>query len=208
MAWFNDKKGEKKNVDSDEIPQLEELPKLPELPKIKTFDDDYSKSTLPKEMQMKDKLQPLPSIPQTKYADKFSQDMIKDAVRNKGSVNMNKYNNMQAFAQNSNDMEEDNELENEEEFDQLKPMVPTAFRAAAKKVGKIEPIFVRLDKFEDSLDTFEKMKKSVEEIKDLLKQIKEKKSQEEQELQKWESELQAMKAQIERIDSDIFSKLE
>ena len=70
-----------------------------------------------------------------------------------------------------------------------------------------EPIFVRIDKFEDSLDIFQKVKQKISEIENTLKDIKNLKEQEEQELTSWEKEIQTVKTQIEKIDNELFSKI-
>lgn len=189
MGLFN-KKDVKNNYINDEIPKLEELPPLPELPQLPETNFKYNQ----------ERLHPLPNIPSTKIGNKFSQAAIKEAISDENFQNP--------------------ELENfEEEKYPLKPQfkrltkdieeeIPYEFKEAIRKVRKAEPIYVRLDKFEDSLETFESMKQKIDEIKSLLKEIREKKTKEEQELQKWESELSAMKNQIEKIDREIFSKIE
>ena len=86
--------------------------------------------------------------------------------------------------------------------------IPTTFREAAKRVKEIEPIFIRLDKFEDSLHSFEKAKQQITEIEKMLRNIKRLKEEEEKELSMWETEVQTTKQQIEKIDQDIFSRVE
>ena len=72
----------------------------------------------------------------------------------------------------------------------------------------IEPIYVRLDKFEAGLKTFEEIKHKVLEVEELLGRINEVREKEEIELQEWEKEIQLIKSRIEEIDSSIFSKLD
>jgi len=77
-----------------------------------------------------------------------------------------------------------------------------------KRVRTDEPIFIRIDKFEESLKVFEKVKEKISEIEHLLRETKELKEQEQLELSNWEQEIQKLKLQIEKVDEDIFSKIE
>ena len=86
--------------------------------------------------------------------------------------------------------------------------IPLGFREAAKSVKDNEPVFIRIDKFEESLKIFEATKKQLIEIEKLLAHTKNIKDQEEKELQDWENDLRNIKARIEKIDKDLFSKLE
>jgi len=71
-----------------------------------------------------------------------------------------------------------------------------------------EPVFIRIDKFEESLKVFEKTREQVKEIEDLVRHAKNLKVKEDEELSKWEEEIQAIKEQIGKVDRDIFSKIE
>ena len=71
-----------------------------------------------------------------------------------------------------------------------------------------EPVFIRIDKFEESLKVFEKTREQIKEIEDLVRHAKDLKVKEEEELIKWEEEIQAIKEQIDKVDGDIFSKIE
>ncbi len=161
----------------------QELPKLPELP-------DFESS---------EKLSQLPQFPNDSFGEKFSQDIIKGAVTGK---------------KEENEEEEANEFEPEREGQTMRqPLsnekfehVPATFREAAKKMN--EPIFVRIDKFEEGLHAFEKAKQQITEIEKMLRDVKNLKEEEEKELSLWEREVQKTKQEIEKIDQDIFSKIE
>ncbi len=71
-----------------------------------------------------------------------------------------------------------------------------------------EPVFIRIDKFEESLKVFEKTREQIKEIEELVRHVKDLKSKEEEELIKWEEEIQTIKEQIGKVDRDIFSKVE
>jgi len=184
------KKGEPKKNKS-EFERLPELPKLPEFPE---FEKSKKKEQLPR----------LPKFPDNSFGERFSQNTIREAV--------------------TGEKEEDEEVPEADEFvsrnERMMPQplnqvkrpstrpVPVEFREAAKKVKTAEPIFIRIDKFEESLHAFEKAKQQVTEIEKMLKNIKHLKEEEEKELGMWEREIQSTRQQIEKIDQDIFSKVE
>ena len=84
-------------------------------------------------------------------------------------------------------------------------MPSTTIKSVTKK---LEPIYIRLDKFESTVAAFEEIRKKVNEIESLLAKIKETKRKEEAELEEWEQEIQTVKARIEAIDKSIFNKLD
>jgi hypothetical protein len=55
---------------------------------------------------------------------------------------------------------------------------------------------------------FHDIKTQVSEIENLIKMTKEVKAKEEEELTSWQNEIQAIKDQIEKVNQDIFSKIE
>ncbi|MEK6926438.1 MAG: hypothetical protein AABW50_04130 [Nanoarchaeota archaeon] len=76
------------------------------------------------------------------------------------------------------------------------------------RIKRIEPVFIRIDKFEASLKAFEKTKKEIADMEKILKNIGEVKEEEEKQLQSWQHEIMRIKEQIDKIDKDIFSKIE
>ena len=76
------------------------------------------------------------------------------------------------------------------------------------KVKENEPIFIRIDKFEESLKIFSRVKDKISDIEKLLNETKDLKNKEEEELSSWEEAVQKLKLQIEKVDEDIFSKVE
>lgn len=188
MGWFDKDKKEEK------VPELPELPKLPELP---DFEDD--------DTPLRQPINQLPSYPSNTLGDKFSQNTIKEAVTGKKEV----------MEDNADDQEEHFVMPQppkkmQSHRIQTKPIakqVPQEFEQAAQIVKQAEPIFIRIDKFEESLKTFEKAKGQVAEIEGMLKDIKTIKDEEEKELEYWEKQMKKIKEQIERVDQDIFSKV-
>src|SRR3989339_241874 len=86
--------------------------------------------------------------------------------------------------------------------------IPSEFKEASMKVKRTEPVFIRLDKFEESLGIFERIKEKIMDIEKMLKETQDIKDKEEKELKSWEEELKSIKNQIEKVNQDIFSKIE
>lgn len=192
MGWFsNDKKEEAKKLPSrpiQELPTLPELPKLPELPSLPDTDE-------------KEPIHQLPSFPNNPLGEKFSQDTIKDAVTGK----------------KEGDEEGADESDNDEQMIPAPPIhnmtsepspynKPNQYRIKSR-TEEAEPIFVRIDKFEESLDIFQKTKEKISDIDEMLREIKKIKEEEEEQLNAWEKEIQKVKEQIGKIDQELFSKL-
>jgi chromosome segregation ATPase len=201
MGWFGkEKKEEEEN--SYNLPELPELPKLPELPSL---NNSKNKS--------RETPHQLPSFPTNSLGEKFSQNAIKEAVVGKrGEGHSNDFAREQTNMQRMNEpfkKQQTKEFANQrlenirKEIDEI----PKDFREAAMKVRKNEPVFIQIDKFEESLKIFEKTKEQISEIDIMLKETKKLKEEEEKELEKWESEMQKIKEQIQKIDKEIFSKV-
>ena len=195
----------KKSKKEDSIPELPRLPSLPSLPELPN--NDFSRlPSLENEEFLKEKHTQLPSFPNNKFADKFSQDNIKNAIIGQEKEVEEEGEEIPKPKKEKFKMEEPEEKDApmEERFIPIKEKQPIL----DTRNSKDEPIFIRLDKFEESSNIFEKIKIKTDELNELLKENKELKEKENQEIQKWESEMQKLKAQIEKIDQDIFSKLE
>ena len=194
MSWFGKKEEQKKPVMQNT--GLPDLPKLPELP---TLNSPTTKNS--------DPLHQLPSFPSTNFGEQMSQSTIKEAITGK--------------KEDEEDSEAD-DLEHHEGQMMRGPLqkemplypedeeevIPRGFRNAIGRVRKTEPVFIRIDKFEESLKVFEKAKSEISEIEHMLSNIKKIKDEEEQELSSWETQIQSIKKQIEKVDADVFSKVE
>lgn len=195
MGWF-DKEDNKRTSGLPELPRLPELPKLPG-----------------------EGLPQLPSFPQSSFGQQFSQNAIKDAVTGKKEVDYRE------------DFEADELEETENERRMQEPLVPRVneMRNVAHPMtsvsnisprrnmttpmpmatsNKNEPVFIRIDKFEQTLKIFQKTKNKIDEIEKMLRDIKKIKEKEEEELNLWENEIANAKEQIAKVDRDIFSKVE
>lgn len=193
MKWFG-KKSKKENL---ELPKLPDFPKFPELPKMNEIGHPNS---LPK----------LPSYPPTNLGKKFSQVAIKDAVtgeKEDEEVFVNeplKKRGMQKPLK---------ELTREVSSYKMEKPLPLVKTKETKRffekpmVKEAEPIFVRLDKFEESLEMFENAKNKILGMEKILADIKRVKEEEEAELHEWKKEIQEIKNQFEIIDKEIFSKV-
>ena len=194
MGWFNKKK-------EKEVPSLPELPKLPELPNIEENSLDNSK------------IHQLPSFPTNSLGEKFSQNTIKEAVA--GKKEGEEVPEADDFAEDKQMMQrplkeplvpELSHLENIKAipFERRTDEIAEDFETSTKKA---EPVFIRIDKFEESLKIFEKTKDKISEIEKMLKHIKDVKENEERKLDSWENEIEIIKKQIEKVDANIFSKI-
>jgi tetrahydromethanopterin S-methyltransferase subunit G len=72
---------------------------------------------------------------------------------------------------------------------------------------QVEPIFVRIDKFQSAQKNFEHIKEKVKEIESVLGKIKSVRSKEEDELSGWADDIEKIKARLSEVDSDIFDQI-
>ena len=72
---------------------------------------------------------------------------------------------------------------------------------------QVEPIFVRIDKFQAAQKNFEQIREKVKEIESVLKKIKDVKSQEETEIKGWTEDVEKIKARLSEIDTGIFDQI-
>lgn len=198
-----DKKEEiKKNASN--VPELPELPKLPELPPMNEF--SYEEEHLPQ----------LPTFPNSTLGNKFSQNTIKEAISGKkedeedtGADELPEEEMGMMHRPLQKPVEEDNEEYEESIVTKPKSKeLPANYALRSYITKKAEPVFIRIDKFEESMKTFQNIKSEISEIEDLIKKTKEIKSKEEEELASWETEIQAIKNQVEKVDQEIFSRIE
>jgi hypothetical protein len=178
-----------KKKTKEEFPGLPILPELPKLPSSRDFEESK-----------KSELHELPSFPSNEFGDKFSQNTIKNAISGEedeedGPI-FPSMPNKKIIPPTQSRMKAQ-ELMHESDFDKMIP----------KQTISADPVFIQIDKFEESMETFKKIKKNIEEIEDLLRETKQLKQREEEELSSWEMEIQKMKQQIENVDRDIFSKV-
>jgi hypothetical protein len=214
MGWFDNKDNKKGKMEPVASPELPELPELPSLPDME-------------ENEERKEIHRLPSFPSNALGDKFSQNAIKEAVAGEEGdrvfdadefVPSRMVGDMQMMPQKpmkikqkmpmSGNMQKGFETRQYHYEEPEMQEIPSQFSEAARKVKRAEPLFIRIDKFEESLELFEKIKNKISEIDKMLLEIKQIKEDEEKEIISWEREIQVIKKQIEKIDEDIFSKIE
>lgn len=198
MVLFGKKEKKRREKEGTFLPRLPELPKIPEFPTLKTE-------------KAKRQISQLPSFPTNSLGEKFSRDTIKEAVTGEKE-------NEEVFGADDFALEKRMRMMQEPLQKPLTKEIPigkTKFPVAkrprqfgVKLEREAEPVFIRIDKFEESLKIFEKVKRQVLEIEEMLKDITKVKEEEERELSFWEKEIQKIKDQIEKIDENIFSKVE
>ncbi|MEM4325903.1 MAG: hypothetical protein QXU40_01215 [Candidatus Pacearchaeota archaeon] len=169
----------KKEGEKKDIPSFPELPSLPELPELE---------------------EETPKFPELSYgpsASKFSKNIIKEAITG----------------------EEEGEIFSEKDDERVLSNLPQTQKLVTKDFGEedleisrkgktsIEPIFIRIDKFEEAIRIFDDVKKRLNEIEKEIEEIKKIREKEENEIESWIAEIKTMKENIEKIDKDIFSRL-
>ncbi len=200
MGWFSKKEEKKKGV----APSNSNLPNLPRLPDL-----DF-----PKESPTKD-ISQLPSFPNNFTGEKFSRNTIKEAV---GGKEENEEDDM--FPQETPEpkpifhkpptlLPRPQQNNFHKELEVKKPLIRKSLHSQKQSSKeKQEPLFVRIDKFEESLDNLEEVKKQIVEIEKLLVETKELKEKEGAELDEWQNEIKSVKEKVEKIDTEIFSKMD
>ncbi|MEK6885578.1 MAG: hypothetical protein AABX17_01275 [Nanoarchaeota archaeon] len=128
----------------------------------------------------------LPSLPESKANDSFGIQAIKSNIM--GDKNM---------------PEEKRTIELGERIErpQFTSMTPR------KMVAQKEPVFVKLDKFKDSVSKFEEIKTKINDIDSTLRKIKEIREKEDHELRAWEEKVQLIKEKVDSIDNSLFSRM-
>lgn len=192
MGWF--KKKESGVKDNRKMPN--DIPSLPELPRLPEISD---------KKRREEKIPQLPSFPNNSLGKKFSQDSIKEAVT--GGKEVMEDLDIEYIAPRGKEIRTMSSSPSKEMKTDYKKERMTLPHNQLREL-KQEPVFIRIDKFEESLKIFEDIKNQIAEIDKMLRQTKTLKDEEEKELAAWEQNMREIKSQIEKIDQDIFSKIE
>jgi len=187
MGLFNKKKEVKK-----EVSLLPDLPKLPELPKFPKPDDEERQ------------IHKLPSFPPNSLGTRFSHNTIKEAVAGDEEDEL-----LADDFLDEDEMRMMREPARKPFTEEIEEKIPSRLKGLGfgKERSIEEPIFIRIDRFEEALKIFNETKKKISEINRILEDIRKVKEKEENELKTWENEIRSMKEQIEKVDKDIFSKI-
>lgn len=195
MGLFNKK---------ESVPELPSAPNLPELPKSP---NQPEKKNMPE----------LPSFPANPKNENFNQEMVKSAVADQptlgekeGDIKVPEVSGAANAAGGS--------MLPPRPFAATAPVAPESSTptggidalppvVAQSAIKTNEPIFVRIDKFQDSQENFEDIKDKIDKIEEVLNRIKEVKVREEEELRGWTEDVEKIKSKLGEIDSDIFSQI-
>ena len=198
MGWFKKKKEVNLNTDMPELPELPELPPLP----------DLNQASLGLPELPRTEIKSLPSFPTSQTGDAFSQEVIKSAISPPTSKNFG----VPRTGKRTLEISELPEPKFSQQKTELQPSLMAHHTSPVSNfkqvTRKIEPVYIRLDKFKSATESFEEIKSKTSEIEEILKAIRETKQREEQELREWEQELETIKARIDAIDKNIFSRLD
>lgn len=200
MFW--NKKGEDKKGLLPELPPMNVNVHRPEIQSVRSF------PAPPEEENTTGNK--LPAFPESAAHDKFSQVIIKEAVRDES---------MPAFPSEKDksfkhDIEEAEEKEwtpstepEEHEVPETKPAYKRLDEPARIVKEDKKEIFVKLEKFRSAKKALGAISKNIEEMEILIKKIRETKMREDQEFTNWESNIESLKARIENVREDIFERI-
>ncbi|HLD98056.1 MAG TPA: hypothetical protein VI815_01905 [Candidatus Nanoarchaeia archaeon] len=228
MGFFNKNKNKKSQGYNEELPESIELPNLPALPPLQQnfrYNETENESQIPQKPSM------LPSFPASKSGDNFSQNIVKETVSesdyNQDSQAYNEYdipeaNKYPPIMQKPRAMEYDNFSQQKRpstfemsENPKLKKLgkqkevyyQDTQMNVQQRQIKQKEPLFVKLDKVENTISALNEIKLRMSEIDSLLRNLKEIKMKEDQELREWERELETVKTRLDQIDKDLFKDI-
>lgn len=196
---------------TEEVPTIPTAPTLPELPKPE-------KKDLPE----------LPSFPMDSRNSDLNQEMVKSAVTDMPSPE-----EKEMYMETPKELHTTEEPEDKPAIlpgHSVKGFIPTlpSITESSKKAQEltppttekpiplttetsapkqIEPIFVRIDKFQAAHKNFEEIKNKIEEIESVLKKIKDIRSHEEIELKGWTEDIKRVKSRLAEVDANIFNQI-
>jgi hypothetical protein len=194
MGLFNKK---------EKVPEISHTSELPDLPKKE------GSGSLPE-------LPELPKLPTEQKDEKLNQEMVKSAVKSVPPLGEKKVSEgLPPLPKESHIQQEPSGglsptippvgLPPTIPSGGLLPTVPKIEAPSEKK--EIEPIFVRIDRFQSAQKNFEIIKSRLKEIESTLKKIKDIKSKEDKEIASWNEEIERIKGKLSEIDSDIFDQI-
>jgi len=190
----------------EDVPEIPSVSALPELPK-----------------QEKRELSGLPSFPSNSKNEAFNQEIVKSAVTDMPSPEENEV---------SVEVPKDLHITEESKEESLIPSISltknsipefpkristTEFPRKTLEISEstpnistikqIEPIFVRIDKFQSAQKNLVEIKSKINEIELILGKIKKVRIQEETELKGWSEDIEKIKSRLAEVDEDIFSQI-
>jgi len=232
-----EKKNLKNNYDESNLLKLPELPKLYQEPKksknLPSFPrspigEEFSRNTIKtaisggkEDTKIKQKkIENKKNLSPPKKFESEETNKVKDYLPSKSLGN-------EEFEEDEKDYLPSKSLGNEEFEEDEKDYLPKLFdlpltkredkditkeeiyeKTGSKTTKKRETVFIRIDKFEEGLKLFGKVKEKISEVEKMFNDIKRIKEEEEEELENWKNEINWIKEKIEKLNNDIFSKLE
>ena len=205
MGWFN----KKENV--PEIPPAPKLPDLPELPEIGTEDSENSIDF--EENQEKE----LPSLPNTSFGEELNNEFVRSDV-NEEEESLPLQDNGLVIQELPKDFRLGQreripsipDLKNRRkiyEQPERKTLELSPLHRIEPAIKTNEPVFVRIDKFQQAQKDFNDIKNRLKDIEETLRKFKEVKFQEDAEVSLWAQNLEKIKSRLDSIESQIFSKI-
>ena len=196
MGFFS-KTSKKEGKDKIDSPMENESPNLPSLPDLpieypERFNQKQENSSLPS----------LPSMPNSRMADEFNRNNVKDAViHNEKHYEPSKMNfppkNLPPIMSYP-----------PKPIHKQRTMEMTEWEEPKKMTKQAQPLFIKLETFEKAISSFNEIKLKVSEIESLLRNIREIKNKEDKELNEWEREIGQIKSQLDQINQEIFENIE
>jgi len=194
----------------EKVPEIPVAPQLPELPKSQ---EQPEKKDLPE----------LPSFPNGSRNENINQEMVKSAVADMPSPGENEVHvNIPEGLHVTEEPEGESMIPPKPSVEEAIPEPPkmpsiadtprrtlelTANTPNTPITKQVEPIFVRIDKFQSAQKNFENIKEKVKEIESVLAKIKDVKSKEEVELKGWTEDVEKIKSRLAEVDSGIFDQI-
>ena len=182
------------------MPEISHTSELPDLPKK---EEDHS-------------LPELPELPTEQKDEKLNQEMVKSAVKSVPPLGEKKVSGGLPPLPKESHIQQDPSggLPPTIPSEGLPPTIPSGGLLptvpkieAPSETKEIEPIFVRIDRFQSAQKSFEIVKSRLKEIESILKKIKDIRLKEDKEMNSWNEEIEDVKEKLSEIDSDIFDQI-
>jgi len=201
MGWFNKKKEDE--VSLNILPELPELPKSSIIPQPSQFiNEEQEMSPDFPEFEINE----LPPLPET--AEKRTYPITPDQPMQKSNFTYTNQIEEPPVPFLPSPQKPQQVQQKPTQLVQPKPVIQKTPTISDTSPKKIEPIYIRLDKFESSVETLEEIKEKITEIENFLVKSREIKNKEEEELIDWENEIQDIKSKIDSIDKNLLDKLD
>lgn len=210
MAWFKKKTEEKIG---EEIPRLPELPSSEDLVFPSKEEFQPISNNVPEGMPEVE-TQELPMLPNFESEENPVLNKVRPVGNPAIPLQKSKFASLQSnFGKQQEDLKVMNIIRETKPENKYRPKTLEIGSRVANDFARpilkeVEPVYIRLDKFETTVQAFEEIKNKIIEIESVLKKTQEIKQKEEKELEDWEREIQIIKARIDSIDKNVFNKLD